>query len=48
MDKIGITVLFKFFGVKKINELVVTSNKLTYFVAIVTSGGLDVASGPSV
>jgi hypothetical protein len=49
-DGIKITIFFKSFGVKKINELVVTSNKLTNNVAGLVSGGLglDVARGPSV
>jgi hypothetical protein len=47
-DEIRITICFKSFGVKKINELVATSNKLTNnFAGLITSGlGLDVARGP--
>jgi hypothetical protein len=43
-----ITIFFKSFGVIKINELVVISNKLTNnFAGLVTSGfGSDVARGP--
>jgi hypothetical protein len=49
-DEIRITVFFKSFGVKKINELVVTSNQLTNnFADLVTSClGQDVACGPPV
>jgi hypothetical protein len=49
-DEIIITNFFKSFGVKKINELVTTSNKLTNnFSGLVTSGlGMDVARGPPV
>jgi hypothetical protein len=49
-DEIRITISFKSFGVKKINELVVTSNKLTNnFASLVTNGlGPDVARGPPV
>jgi hypothetical protein len=48
-DEIRIIIFFKFFGENKINELVVTSNKLTNkFAGLVTNGlGPDVARGPS-
>jgi hypothetical protein len=43
-EEVKITIFLKSFGVKKINELVVTSNKLTNnFVGLVASGlGPDV------
>jgi hypothetical protein len=46
-DEIKITFFFRSFEENKINELVVTSNKLTNdFVGLVTSGlGPDVARG---
>jgi hypothetical protein len=46
-DEIRITIFLKSFGVWKINELVVTSNKLTNnFDGLVTSGlGPDMARG---
>jgi hypothetical protein len=49
-DEIRITILLKSFGVKKINKLVVTGNRLTYdFAGLVTSGlGPDVTRGPPV
>jgi hypothetical protein len=49
-DEIRITILFKSFGFKKINELVVTSNKLTNnFAGLVKSGlGPGVVRGPPV
>jgi hypothetical protein len=49
-DEIRITIFFKSFGVKKINELVVTNKKVTdNYVGLVTSGlGQDVAYGPPV
>jgi hypothetical protein len=48
-DEIRITI-FNSFGVNKINELVVTGNRLTNnFAGLITSGlGLDVARGPPV
>jgi hypothetical protein len=47
-DEVRIFIFFRFFGKKKINELVVTCNKLTNnFAGLVTSGlGLDVVHGP--
>jgi hypothetical protein len=47
-DEIRITIYFKSFGVKKINELVVSGKKLAdNFAGLVTSGlGLDVTRGP--
>jgi hypothetical protein len=49
-DEIRITIFFKSFGIKKTNELVVTSNKLTNkFAGLVISGlGPDVARSPPV
>jgi hypothetical protein len=49
-DEIRITIFFKSFAVRKINELAVTSNKLTNnFAGLITSGlGPDVARGPPV
>jgi hypothetical protein len=49
-DEIRIIIFFKSFGVKKINQLVVTGNKLTNnFVHFITSShGLDVACEPPV
>jgi hypothetical protein len=50
-DEIRITILFlKSFGAKKINELVVTGDKLTNnFTDLVTNGvGPDVSLGPPV
>jgi hypothetical protein len=49
-DEIRITTFFKSFGTKKINERILTSNKLTNnFTGLVTSGlGPDVAGGPPV
>jgi hypothetical protein len=46
-DELRITITFKSFRVTKINELVVTSNKLTNsFVGLLTSGlGPDVVVG---
>jgi hypothetical protein len=49
-DEVRITNFFKSFGVEKINELVVTSYKLTNnFAGLITNGlGPDVARGPPV
>jgi hypothetical protein len=49
-DEIRITIFSKSFGVKKINELVITSNKFTNnFSGLVTSClGPDMARGPPV
>jgi hypothetical protein len=49
-DEISIKIFLKSFGVQKINELVVTVNKLTnHFAGLVISGlGPDVARGPPV
>jgi hypothetical protein len=49
-SEIRITIFFKSFGVKKINKLVVTSNKLTdNFAGLVASDlGPDVAREPTV
>jgi hypothetical protein len=48
--EVRITIFFKSFGVRKINELVVIGKKLTNnFACLITSGlGPDVAHGPPV
>jgi hypothetical protein len=49
-DEIRSLIFYKSFGINKVNELVVTSNKLTNnFAGLVTSGlGPNVASGSPV
>jgi hypothetical protein len=49
-DEIRIAIVCNSFGVKKINELVVTNSKLTNnFAGLITSGlGLDVPRRPQV
>jgi hypothetical protein len=48
-DEISIVIFFKFFDVKKINEIVLTSNKLNNFAGLVTSGlGPNAARSPPV
>jgi hypothetical protein len=43
-DEIRIAIFFKFFGVKKMNEVIVSSNELTNSFAVLVTGGL----GPDV
>jgi hypothetical protein len=45
-DEIRITIFFESFGVKKINELVVTSNKLTNNFAVLVTSVLGPRVGP--